>query len=725
MTPQPAQSPAASSSVLWAQASKEWVIPAKPKPGRKPKKDQPPMNETKETDSKGRRVQNRAAQRAFRERKQSQLAELQARVQSYEQGEIERNVALQQISKRLKEENEQLRTENISLKADIARLKEHVANNSVTISSLPTHRDKSDRSKIQKRWREDSSYSNSPNDTSIIQEPAVRKRFRPGTESPRQSATPIPQYNHTNTYAPSSPSIASSPDSNGASRSPFSPLSFVPSPPVSGSSQAGPSYSTSSVFSGPSGGALKSFDAFGNAPAFDTFDCGLCTENTPCVCRELAMQSAGSLSGISALSGFGNDYLVTQDRSATLKVEDPETRDASSISNIIEIPPASDTSNSSGKSSPPETSGSYQDRIHVRSDALSEHSVSSNGLYQIRLPSPEPAPSPSKVTISRSVPLRLKDRRRSASGKIWQINPMVPICSGDPSNCPACKDDDFGKAFCRALGDSASIVAPACASCPNSEACGKTARSVGISGPSSSSASSPMSTRGGPKVIELSGAGLEQEPLQSREKPSDGLPSAPTTAVTTSSASLSDGKPPMPSERIPANEAWARLKSHPNIAFADLSMLADVVARRTKCSGPVAVIHPAPGSITPERDAARSPAVPESRATETSVNPETKDSNGNAIHLTDPHAHFRAQEQQRAQISSAGPTDEQIRSSVLSGPRPTISSALSLGPRASGRPVLVPQEELRECGRRRIREVDAAGVREALRILDARFDKHS
>ncbi|KAL5534174.1 hypothetical protein ACEPAG_636 [Sanghuangporus baumii] len=724
MTPQPAQSPAASSSVLWAQASKEWVIPAKPKPGRKPKKDQPPTNETKEMDSKGRRVQNRAAQRAFRERKQSQLAELQSRVQSYEQGEIERNVALQQISKRLKEENEQLRTENISLKAEIARLKERVTNNSVAVSSLPTHRDKSDRNKIQKRWREESSYSNSPNDTSVLQEPVVRKRFRPGTESPCQSATPIPQYNHTNMYAPSSPSIASSPDSNGASRSPFSPLSFVPLPSASGSSQAGPSYSTTSVFSEVSGDALKSFDALGSAPAFDTFDCGLCTENTPCVCRELAMQSAGSLSGISALSGFGNDYLVTQDRSATLKVEDTETRVASSISNIIEIPPASDTSNNSGKSSPPKANGSYQDIMHVRSDALSEeHSVNSNGLYQIRLPSPEPAPSPSKVSISRSVPLRLRDRRRSASGKIWQISPAVPTCSGDPSNCPACKDDDFGKAFCRALGDSANIVAPACASCPNPEACGKTARSIGVSGPSSSSASRPMSTMGGPKVIELSAAGLVSEPPKQREKPSESVQSAP--AVATSSAPLSDGKPPVSSERIPANEAWARLKSHPNIAFADLSMLADVVARRTKCSGPVAVIHPAPGSITPERDAARSPAVPESRTTETSENTETKDSNGNVIHLTDPHAHFRAQEQQRAQISSAGPTGEQIRSSVLSGPRPAISSALSLGPRATGRPVLVPQEELRECGRRHIREVDAAGVREALRILDAQFDKHS
>ena len=67
---------------------------------------------------------HRAAQRAFRERKQSQLAELQARIQQYEQGEIERNVALQSVAKRLKEENDTLREENMTLKAKVAQLEQ-------------------------------------------------------------------------------------------------------------------------------------------------------------------------------------------------------------------------------------------------------------------------------------------------------------------------------------------------------------------------------------------------------------------------------------------------------------------------------------------------------------------------------------------------------------------------------------------------------------------------
>lgn len=36
----------------------------------------------------------------------------------------------------------------------------------------------------------------------------------------------------------------------------------------------------------------------------------------------------------------------------------------------------------------------------------------------------------------------------------------------------------------------------------------------------------------------------------------------------------------MEGDLVPCNAAWAELRRHPNIGFADLSLLADVVARR-------------------------------------------------------------------------------------------------------------------------------------------------
>ena len=48
--------------------SKQWVLPPRPKPGRKPSLDTPTTK---------RKAQNRAAQRAFRERKANKIQELE------------------------------------------------------------------------------------------------------------------------------------------------------------------------------------------------------------------------------------------------------------------------------------------------------------------------------------------------------------------------------------------------------------------------------------------------------------------------------------------------------------------------------------------------------------------------------------------------------------------------------------------------------------------------
>ncbi|KDQ63657.1 hypothetical protein JAAARDRAFT_115096, partial [Jaapia argillacea MUCL 33604] len=227
-------------------ASKEWVVPAKPKPGRKPKKEATSVpKEEDEIDGKGRRVQNRAAQRAFRERKQSQLAELQARVQQYEQGEIERNVALQAVAKRLKEENDKLRQEN-------QRLKEQV--------------DKYERERElgsdRKRWKDDSL----DRAGMFSSEYPPKKKLKLTVESLGSIAAFSTQ------YLPSPSSSASSPDSN-ASRN------------TSGYSNR---ISTmGNFFDIPS--TDRPSNLFESGPPF-TLDCGFCADGTTCVCRVLALQ---------------------------------------------------------------------------------------------------------------------------------------------------------------------------------------------------------------------------------------------------------------------------------------------------------------------------------------------------------------------------------------------------------------------------------------------------
>ncbi|KAJ6575227.1 hypothetical protein B0H19DRAFT_1127762, partial [Mycena capillaripes] len=484
---------------LWATASKEWVIQPKPKPGRKPKKDLAPApQEDEHVDCKGRRVQNRAAQRAFRERKQSQLADLQARVQSYEQGEIERNVALQNIAKRLKEENEALRRENTVLKEKLAKAEQE--------------RDMSRDSNDRKRWRDESPAS------SIAS--TQRKKFK--VDHDLQDNTQAPRF--APSYISSPQSMVSSPDSHTSSDTRFSSVPFDPQP--------------------------DAFAAFSNlkpeSAAFPPFDCGFCSEDTHCVCRDVFQQTAAVQE---------HKLNVTPIRSI-----------------VLGTPP------------PPE-----------------ETSILDN------LPPYQPP-----------VPLRLRPRTTQIN-TIFQVSPLsqpsaTPAnCSGDPSNCPACADDSFGKAFCEKIW----ALSP-CENCP----C-----------PDGSPTPGPSS-----QTISLQ------------------HPHAPLAVPTPTHASSSFIRPE--GETIPTNDAWQRLKSHPNVAFTDLDMLADVVARRTKCTGPRIILTPPPVAQVAAGTSSEQPVL-----------------------LTDPHAHFR--EKERARTSASPPREH--------------------------------------CGQRRVREVQADAVREALRLLDGKF----
>lgn len=56
-----------------------------------------------------RTLQNRKAQREFRERKASYVKSLEQRIRAYESNEVQGNVELQRAARRLKDENDQLR----------------------------------------------------------------------------------------------------------------------------------------------------------------------------------------------------------------------------------------------------------------------------------------------------------------------------------------------------------------------------------------------------------------------------------------------------------------------------------------------------------------------------------------------------------------------------------------------------------------------------------------
>ncbi|RMZ82625.1 hypothetical protein DV738_g1486, partial [Chaetothyriales sp. CBS 135597] len=94
--------PPTSATTLLSLTSKEWIVPPRPKPGRKPATDTPPSR---------RKAQNRAAQRAFRERRAARVSELEEHLKEVEDENDKEQEELRAHIARLENDLEQCRAE--------------------------------------------------------------------------------------------------------------------------------------------------------------------------------------------------------------------------------------------------------------------------------------------------------------------------------------------------------------------------------------------------------------------------------------------------------------------------------------------------------------------------------------------------------------------------------------------------------------------------------------
>jgi hypothetical protein len=202
-----------------------------------------------------------------------------------------------------------------------------------------------------------------------------------------------------------------------------------------------------------------------------------------------------------------------------------------------------------------------------------------------------------------AVPLRLR-ARPAAKQSVWKLD-NVPagqsrseaVCTGDPSNCDACRNDSFGREFCGHLfGVPDKDKKGGCAGCTSGKCGGgdkgrAAARSMSISSlmdgpvpsPSPSAPATPGPVGDAPMVLACCGA---PELCGHAAGCGDSMPEIP------------EEKPepaPVPGhETLRPDQVWKQLKAHPNAQFTPLAVLADVVARRTKCDGPRVELSPPP-----------------------------------------------------------------------------------------------------------------------------------
>lgn len=112
------------------QPSKAWVLPARGKPGRKPSATVPATK---------RKAQNRASQRAFRERRHAYVTELEEKVAQFEAREIHANVQLQRIAQQYREEADYLRQSQHELLTRCESLERDLSTCQRRMASIATH----------------------------------------------------------------------------------------------------------------------------------------------------------------------------------------------------------------------------------------------------------------------------------------------------------------------------------------------------------------------------------------------------------------------------------------------------------------------------------------------------------------------------------------------------------------------------------------------------------
>lgn len=169
---------------------------------------------------------------------------------------------------------------------------------------------------------------------------------------------------------------------------------------------------------------------------------------------------------------------------------------------------------------------------------------------------------------SAAVPLKRKAKGDKIQS-VWSLSNVKAntarneaVCTGDPSNCDACRNDTFGREFCGHLFN-----------LPH-ECNGGCAGTSGSGGSGSSSGGSVVEDGGVVNVAKGACCGAPELCGQH-------VNCAPPTEEAEETVMRPD-------------LAWRTLKQHPNAKFAPLAMLADVVARRNKVKGPRVELSPSP-----------------------------------------------------------------------------------------------------------------------------------
>ncbi|KAK8858647.1 hypothetical protein IAR55_002876 [Kwoniella newhampshirensis] len=564
VTPVASKDTSSSAGKIFAKPSKEWVLPERAKPGRKVSVEEP--------DNK-RQSQNRLSQRAHRARRTDYIQTLEERLRQYEADEIHSNVRLQEVARALKADNERLKAEVTQLQN---KCMEHNGERDVWELEKRTMKD----AIREMRMEVEVVRAGGGIDTLVRLEvdQGTIDSLVPGPSIPRRQSTVVTTSTHRNPIALQACPICPDPD---------------PDCPCQQSQPQQPGYAQEITLA-----SFSHSHDHHHKHGHGVSTCGLCHSAEECLCRVVEEDIKPNVSSPS--KSFKSDEgcgLCTGGGFCACRAGLSESPSISSSNKPLPVTGVSTTV--------AETSGVVR-------------------------------------AVVAALPLRLRSKAsgisktpiwaiHTTSGPAAAIRSSEAVCTGDPSNCDACRNDTFGREFCQHLfeaADSSAEFKP-CSSCPGNCMNIKTLLSPSPDHPTHASSSTTASTSS-------SSAHIRTPPTNNLE---DDMPLGPLQMSCCGNPELcggqhggggctgevvgiggSSGLPPSSSSdrrlqhdeddddgdhgTLRPDQAWKQLKAHPNAKFASLALLADVVARRTKCLGPRVEMSPAPPSPMP------SPVVP-------------------------------------------------------------------------------------------------------------------
>lgn len=442
VSPMPDQSPPPNLPV--SITSKEWVVPPRPKPGRKPATDTPPTK---------RKAQNRAAQRAFRERRAARIGELEEQLEEQkEDHESAENKLLEKIAA--------LETEANTLRGRCQALEGLLES-----ERREGERIRADLEGYRRRWDEARGGSSHPRSAAV--------ETRKGS---------IPPPSRFSVY--SSGTLSTSRQSTAARQSVASlPISHIISPPETGDLTCGSC--------GPDG-ACACAEAVMTATAIG---CGRCTLDSRCECLEAGLAADSVAPSADLKRPLRSPTPTAKGPNQKRQRSDASETDAaagfagqeaslSTSSSAQHIPPAPhDTQQLAAEPDKDGCGFCKQGTYCVCADAaLAIVSAASRpataavpGVSQHHQMTPPPSDSdvgvvPFEVMSNGAVKLPTTGQRQAASAT---SNGRAGPCSapGGPGTCAQCLTDPKSGLFCRSLAANFARTHPS-ASDPQEGCCG-------------------------------------------------------------------------------------------------------------------------------------------------------------------------------------------------------------------------------------------------------------